>query len=240
MNGPTISLLHSTRGRPEKCIAAMRLWAERATNPGEIEYVLAYERDDAATESHLDRVLPGANLPWFDGEVVVIRGQFGGSAPAWDSAYKASSGNLLIQVSDDFVPPPDWDTALLNRLPPMWESERAVIAVSDGLRRDKLLTIFICTRAYADQKGEFLHRGFQSMFSDDDASYLAYRDQSTGNCRVIEARDLVFEHQHHVKLGIEPDETYRWQNRPEAYAAGQKLFNERNPHANGRDYRLWH
>lgn len=235
----TISLLHATKGRPEKAVQAMRLWAERATNPHEIEYVLAYERSDTATGAHLDAVLPTAEMPWHDGGVVVIRGDFGGSAPAWDSAYVASSGNLLVQVSDDFEPPEHWDTALLNRLPPLWETENMVIAVSDGLRRDKLMTMFICTRAYAIQKGEFLHRGYQSMFSDDDATFIAYKDQSNGNCRVIEARELLFMHKHHCIDNSEPDETYRWQNRPEAYSAGRKLFTERNPHAYGKEARLW-
>lgn len=235
----TISLLHATKGRPEKCIATMRLWAERATNPREIEYVLAVERDDAATLNHLDAILPTAEMPWFEGGVVVIRGAFGGSAPAWNSAYKASTGNLLVQVSDDFEPPQDWDTALLSRLPPMWENEKCVIAVSDGLRRDKLMTMFVCTRAYADQKGEFLHPGYQSMFSDDDATFLSYKDQSNGNCRVIEARDLLFRHDHHCIDGRPPDATYAWQSRPEAYAAGRKLFWERHPHAYGREARLW-
>ena len=236
---PTIACLHATRGRPEKALATMRLWAERATNPGDIEYVLAYERDDTATEAHLDRMLPGSKMPWFDGEVVVIRGAFGGSAPAWNSAYSASSGSLLVQVSDDFVPPQDWDTALLNRLPSMWETENFVIAVNDGLRRDKLMTMFICTRAYAEQKNEFLHPGYFGLFSDDDVTFTAYKDQSNGNCRVIEARDLLFKHEHHCIGNQEPDETYRWQSRPEAYAHGKKLFCERHPHAYGKEARLW-
>lgn len=217
----------------------MRLWASRATNPREVEYVLAYERDDTATGAHLDAILPTAEMPWFEGGVVVIRGAFGGSAPAWNSAYKASTGNLLVQVSDDFECPQDWDTALLGRLPPLWERENIVIAVSDGLRRDKLMTMFICTRAYADQKGEFICPLFQSMFSDDDVTFTAYKDQSNGNCRIIEARDLLFRHDHHCIDNREPDATYCWQNRPEAYAAGRKLFMERHPHAYGKEAKLW-
>ncbi len=241
MSGPICSLLHATRGRPEKALRTMQLWAERATNPEQVEYVLAWEKSDEATTIHFDAVIPTLNLPWIGGSVMAIRGDFNGSAPAWDAAARASMGELLIQVSDDFDDPPqDWDMALLGRLPTGWEQESHVIAVNDGLRRDKLMTMFICTRWYAEQKGEFLHKGYQSMFSDNDATYLAYRDQSNGNCRVHEARDLLFKHNHHcANPDVPEDDTYRFQNRPEAYASGLKLFNERNPHAYGRDAKLW-
>jgi hypothetical protein len=236
---PVISLLHATKGRPEKAIATMRLWAERAHDPASIEYVIAHEKADTATADALDAFLPSAEMPWFEGGVVVIRGDFGGSAPAWDAAARVASGSLYIQVSDDFEPPQDWDLALLGRLPTGWEQEPLVVAVSDGLRRDRLLTMAICTVEYAGQKCEFLHAGYQSMFSDNEFTYRAYKDQDMGICRVIEARDLLFEHQHHCKTGAPEDATYAWQNRPEAYEAGRKLFNERNPHAYGKDAKLW-
>lgn len=239
MDTPIISLLHATRGRPEKAIATMRLWAEKATDPGQIEYIIAYEKDDAITGDHLDAALPESGLPWFGDGVVAIRGTFGGSAPSWNAAFKVSTAPLLVQLSDDTIAADNWDTALLNRLPPMWESENIVIAVNDGIRRDKLMTQFICTRAYADFKGEFLHPKFLSLFSDDDATFRAYKHQSEGKCRVIEARDLLFKHDHHCIRNEEPDATYAWQSRPEAYELGKKLFTERNPTAYGRDAKLW-
>jgi hypothetical protein len=217
----------------------MHLWAERASNPGEIEYVLAWEREDRATTNHFDATIPGMDVPWIGGSVMAIRGDFGGSAPAWDAAYQVSMGALLVQVSDDFFPVEHWDIALLGRLPTGWENEPHVIAINDGLRRDRLMCHAICTRAYADLRGEFLHAGYQSMFSDNEFTARAYIGAANGECNVIEARDLLFKHDHHCARGEPPDATYEWTNRPEAYAAGLKLFNERNPHAYGRDVHLW-
>lgn len=237
---PVISLLHASKGRATKALQTMRLWAERCTRPEDVQYVFALESTDAETDAMLERELPVANLPWWnEGDVVAVRGNFGGSAPAWNAACKVSGGALLLQISDDLVCPQDWDTALLNRLPEQWETTPLVIAVNDGLRRDKLMTGAICTRMYADWKGEFLHPGFMSMYSDDDFTFRAYRDQQDGNCRVIEARDLLFEHQHHCKTNAEPDATYLWTGRKEAYEHGKKLFLERNPMAYNRDARLW-
>lgn len=231
MNPPTISLLHASYGRPEKAVATMRLWAERATNPAEIEYVFSINKEDTATDEHLDQVLSEGNLPWFEETAIAVRGNFAGSAAAWDAAYRVSGGSLLVQVSDDFVPPQDWDTALLNRLPQGWESGKLVIAVNDGLRRDRLMTIAICTRTYADFRGEFIHKGYISVFSDNEFTARAYDGDKSGECRVIEARDLLFEHMHHCKTGETEDATYARQNRPEAYEQGKRLFAERNPDA---------
>lgn len=240
MSHPVISCLHATRGRPEKCIATMRLWAERAHAPAQIEYVIAYDKSDTATAVHLDSVLPGSEMPWFEGGVAVVRGDFGGSAPAWFAAQRVASGALYVQVSDDFEPPKDWDLALLGRLPAGWEEESIAIAVSDGLRRDKLLTMAICTAAYVQQKGDFLCPLYQSMFSDNEFTYRAYKDHDTGIAKVIEARDLVFLHRHHcANPDVPEDETYRYQNSVEAYEKGRILFHERNPHAHGRDAKLW-
>ncbi len=217
----------------------MRFWAERAYTPALIEYVLAWERDDEATTKYFDEMLPTAEVPWIDGSVVAIRGDFRGSAPAWNAAASVASGALYIQVSDDLSPPEHWDTALLNRLPEGWESEKLVIAINDGLRRDRLLCHAICTAAYAEFRGEFLHAGYQSMFSDNDFTLTAYRGHAKGECKVIEARDLLFEHLHHCKTGEPADATYEWTNRKEAYEAGRKLFLERHPHAYGKEASLW-
>lgn len=230
---PSISLLHSTLWRPEKAIACMQLWASRCSCPGDVEYVIAYERDDKSTEAALDNFLPEYEAPWAHGGVVVIRGDFKGSAPAWDAAYRASSGDLLVQVSDDFSCPVDWDVALLARLPAGWEGKPIVIAVNDGLRRDKMLTMFVCTRNYAELAGEFLHKGYQGVFSDSEATHRAYLRHETGLATVIEARDLLFTHNHHCKSNEPEDATYAHQNSPEAYEAGKKLFMERNPGAGG-------
>ena len=240
MSGPVISCLHATKGRPEKALATMSLWAERATNPEQIEYVLAWERSDEASTAHFDAVIPTLQVPWIGGSVMAIRGAFNGSAPAWNAAYQASMGLFLIQVSDDLECPQDWDLALLGRLPTGWETENHVIAVSDGLRRDRLMCHAMCTRAYADQKGEFLHPGYRGVFSDDEYSYIARRDAANGNCNIIEARDLLFLHRHHcANPEVPEDQTYRDQNSKEAYDAGRKLFIKRNPHAHGRDAKLW-
>ena len=225
MSGPVCSLLHATRGRPEKALAAMRLWAERAYTPALVEYVLAWEKEDEASTKYFDEKLPTAEMPWSGGGVVAIRGDFQGSCPAWNAAYSVSSAPLVIQVSDDQFPMDHWDVALLNRLPEGWRGNPHVIAVSDGNRKDRLLTQLIATRAFCELEGCFLYPGFKSVWSDGDATYRAYKR----GC-VIEARDLVFDHCHpFFDRSVAMDATYAAQNEPIRYADGEKLFTGRHP-----------
>lgn len=225
MSIPTISLLHSTKGRPAKALATMRLWAERAYTPALVEYVLAWEKNDEASTKHFDEMLPTADMPWSEGGVVAIRGDFQGSCPAWNAAYSVSSGSLIIQVSDDMEPIEHYDTALLNRLPQGWEEQPHVIATADSNRKDRLLTTFIATRAFCESEGCFLFPGFKSVWSDGDATYRAYKRKC-----VIEARDIAFTHKHpFFDRSVAMDATYAAQNEPVRYADGERLFTERHP-----------
>lgn len=226
MSTPVISLLHATKGRAAKALATMRLWAERATHPENIQYVFAIEATDQATDEHFERELAIANLPWWNhGDVVAVRGAFHGSAPAWNAAYLVSGGSLLVQVSDDFEPPQDWDTALLNRLPLFWEKHAHVVAVSDSNRKDSLMTMLVATRKFCEDEGCFLFKGFKSVWSDGDATLRAYKR----GC-VIEARDLVFQHRHpFFDSAVLMDATYAAQNDHARYDEGEKLFTERHP-----------
>jgi hypothetical protein len=224
MKTPTFSLLHATRGRSQKALDAMRLWLARCSAPKEVEYIFAVDPDDRETAETVNNpTAANAGLEAWSDYVVVGNPGFG-SAPAWDAAYKASSGDLLIQVSDDFIPPPHWDKLLLERLPAGWRDQPWVICVNDGIRKDHLLTILICTAEFANQQGEFLHAGFQSMFSDNDVSARAEK----AGC-VIMARDLLFQHRHHSAFPeVANDATYKRQNSSDAYKRGYRLFARRN------------
>lgn len=233
-----ISLLHATRGRPEKAVAAYKMWHERAGIwAKEIEHIFSTDFDDATGEQIYDLISEQA----FHENWQIIQNANKGSAEAWNNAYKASHGDWLFQVSDDMEPPEDWaqrimEKALFAKWPPL---PALVVAVSDGFRKDRLMTTFICTRAYAEAKGEFLCPEYVSMFSDDDATCRAYRHQREGLCTVIDARELVFLHRHHYHdKSVPMDATYQRQNSDEAYRMGAALFRKRNPEAE-KERGLW-
>ena len=249
MSTPTFSICHATLGRPEKAIAAMRMWFDRADRPQDVEYIFACNYGDPSAEM-IQSTLTYTNSP-----ARVIMGDFPGSAAAWDAAAKASQGTILIQAQDDVEPPQGWDTELVKRASlvsveqqliqsgaiwPDWKMMPFFIAVSDGYRKDTFCFMAIMSRAYYERKGEFIHPGFLSVFSDDDVFYRARRDARDGKCALIEARDLVFLHRHHYHdPAVRYDATYAKENSSEAYAQGATLFAQRNPEAATDGLKNW-
>jgi glycosyltransferase involved in cell wall biosynthesis len=213
---PTISLLHATRGRPAQALAAREQWLKAAANPRRVEHIFALDSDDEASKKAL------CKLPH---RIVTETGR--GCVGAWNLAAEASTGDVLVQLSDDWTPMQGWDEEFVRRLRDV--SQPGVLRPSDGRRRDDLLCMAILTRARLKQQGEFLHGGYVGIYSDDEFSFRAYQDGV-----VIDARDMVLLHDHpNYNPNVEMDETYLNQNSAERDKHGRKLFLERNPRAKG-------
>lgn len=213
---PKISLLHATRGRPSKAIATRETWLHMASDPSCVEHIFAVDADDVASlemsKQFVSFVSPKQSC-----------------VSAWNGAARISSGELLVQLSDDWVPVPGWDQMLLNeckkRDP---DKESFVIAVSDGARTDDLLCMAILSRArYEQQGGELFHEGYESVFSDNEFSYRAAKDKV-----IIDARKRIrFEHMHPTFGKAPMDATYQHNNQRARLDAGHALFRTRNPDA---------
>ncbi len=213
---PKISLLHATRGRPDLALEAREKWIRAATKPKRIEHIFAVDCDDEATQQAVK------SLPH---RIVTEKG--GGCVAAWNLAAEASTGQVLVQLSDDWSPIPGWDEEFVRRLRDV--RQPGILRPSDGHRRDDLLCMAILTRARLEQQGEFLHSGYLGIYSDDEFSFRAYQDGV-----VIDARDLVLIHDHpNYNSSVEMDETYLAQNSTERDKAGRKIFLKRNPLAKG-------
>jgi glycosyltransferase involved in cell wall biosynthesis len=213
---PKVSLLHATRGRPEQALKARARWLEMAAHPGRVEHLFAMDCDDETTVAAL------AKLPH-----CVVPHKGGGCVAAWNLAAQNCTGDVLVQLSDDWTPVPGWDDEFVRRLRDV--SQPGVLRPSDGHRRDDLLCMAILTRARLKQQGEFLHGGYFGIYSDDEYSFRAYQDGI-----VIDARDMVLLHDHpNYNPDVAMDETYLNQNSTERDKQGRKLFLSRNPRAKG-------
>lgn len=205
--GGKISLLHATRGRPLQATRARLTWLEMAKNPDGIEHIFAIDADDIHSEC----------LKRF--KHVVVSGE-GGCVEAWNVAAHHANGDILIQLSDDWIPPWNWDEAILARMEPPDGSK--VLAVNDGHRKDDLLCMAILTRKRWEQQGKALfHPDFKGVYSDNWFTRQAYKDGV-----VIQARDLEFSHCHPAFGTAENDETYARQNSDERYAEGKRIFEQ--------------
>jgi glycosyltransferase involved in cell wall biosynthesis len=203
-HGKKISLLHATRGRPEKAWKCRKEWLRRAKNPDAIEHIFAIDHDDEAS------------LPLMLANHVIVTSA--GCVAAWNAAASKSRGDVLVQVSDDFEPPMGWDESILAELGDLSESK--VLAVSDGNRKDDLLCMSILTRKRYEEQGYMYHPDFFSMYSDNYFSVKAFEDGV-----VIDARErLVFNHNHPLFGKGQWDETYIRSNSDENYAKGKAIF----------------
>ena len=89
MSTPTWSICHATYGRPQKAVAAMRMWFDRAARPDEVEYIFAVNEDDENCREIVD--LEMRVEAYRVRGLRFVYGAFPGSAPAWDAAAKAST-----------------------------------------------------------------------------------------------------------------------------------------------------
>jgi hypothetical protein len=218
-----ISLLHATRGRAEGALRAKQLWLDAASDPEAVEHIFAFDGDDAESLARLGSA-----------RHVVVPEEGKGCVAAWNLAAAASRGDVLVQMSDDWVPLKHWDRQIIERFRDV--SKPGVLKISDGRRVDDLLCMGIFTRAWLKVLGgEFLSAEYFGVYSDDEFSFRAYEAGV-----VIDARDLLFKHLHpNYDQSLPPDETHQRQNAPSRRSNGRIIFLRRNPHARHRWFREW-
>ena len=213
-HGQRFSLLHATRGRPEMALRTRDNFLKVAVKPLGVEHIFAIDEDDTASLEALKLY-----------RHVVVKNPRG-CVKAWNTAASASSGHILIQLSDDWLPCLEWDEKIWAK---MDVTKSQVLAIGDNHRTDALLCCAILTRArYEAQGSEVFSPEYFGVFSDNEFTVRAYKDGV-----VVDARnEIVFAHEHPVFEGkpvSEWDATYRRQNAPERYAEGEAIFKRRNP-----------
>jgi hypothetical protein len=238
-NGSRFSLIHATRGRPEQAIKTRDYFYRSAVCPLGVEHIFAIDEDDAESLEKLKHYR----------HVIVEKPN--GCVKAWNTAADASRGNVLVQLSDDWMPCLEWDERCWQALAKAADGKPVgdvplVLAVSDTHRTDGLLCMAILTRARYDSQYDTLdpkkygvpgpvvtepymfHPDYFGVFSDNEFSLRAWADK----CVVDARKTIAFKHCHPLfdgKPAAEWDEIHRRQNAPERYAEGQAIFNRRNP-----------
>jgi tetratricopeptide (TPR) repeat protein len=214
---PRISLLHATRGRWSTAIGAMNMWMARAAKPEAVEHWFAIDEDDVESIEKLRRfrcVLSKASTY---------------SVGAWNKAASVATGDVLIQIADDFEPPPNWDTMILQAL----EADKyplsghlfdeKVLRVSDGCRTDGLLTMAIVTRRWYEKHGLF-HVEYRNVYSDTDLTTTAIKQDA-----IINAPHIVIKHHHpFFNKAVPMDATYERGNDPSEYERAKKIYESRH------------
>lgn len=132
--------------------------------------------------------------------------------------------DVLIVVSDDFVPALRWDEALTGVINE-WARGKGtvdfVVLVHDG-GEGSLATLPIVGTDRVTRFGYLLYPGYASLFSDTELTYRANLDGV-----LIDARHLLFEHMHPVNQKRPEDSVDREHASTARWDAGKILFNDR-------------
>lgn len=192
MSDIKISLIHPSRGRPEKAFTTSALWMARA-GMGNVEYISSLDSDDPLGHEYFKSGLTN-----------VIINPNASVVEATNHAAKISTGDILIYLSDDFDCPENWGPLILKE----FEDTKGpvLLKVDDCLQNFHVpvLTIPIMNRQLYDKLGYFWHPGYKSMFVDEDLYWTAKKHNA-----LKLAPHLKFPH-NHVSVGKAPDDdTYR-------------------------------
>ena len=205
---PRISVIHATRGRPSIAWQRRWQWLCMAEKPLEVEWLFMVDHNDA-----IDYTPHQA-----------IQCNPGGIINAWNEGAKRAKGSILIQMSDDWSPPRHWDALISSAIGAT--NEEKVLAVSDGLRTDKLLCMAILTQKRLEKQGGYMfHPDYQEsdgIYSDNEFTERAYNDGV-----VIEAKNIVLKHENPLFTGGKPDDLIKHHNKPEFYEKGKSIYEKR-------------
>ena len=214
MNTPIFSLAY-TSVRPQCIAGVVALWDSCASARAEIEWVIAVDAGDEASLAAARSVQSR-----FPVKVVVNSGSKD-CVSGWNAACAATSGKVIIAVADDFLPPSEWDTGLLDLSPEGWIDGEHAVHVEDGYVHN-LMVLPIVTRQRYARFGYLYYPKYSSLFCDTELTEVAYRDGV-----VIAAKHLLFEHRHPDCGKRERDAVDREHASQERWNMGEMLFNYR-------------
>lgn len=193
------------------CIpSVVKMWESRAGRGAQFNWCVGINEDDADCL----KVVQGLYLPH------VAMGHDYVAACNAAAAKMVDSCDVVVVVSDDFVPPLRWNEALDAAIGQRPDRD-FVVHVHDGGSGD-LCTMPIVGVDRIKRFGWLFFPGYQSLFSDTELTYRAQLDD-----RLIEARHILFEHMHPVNKKRHEDDVDRAHASQQRWDDGKLLFNQR-------------
>lgn len=197
-----ISLLHPSRGRPEKSFTNSKEWIDKAGC--DVELVVSIDRSDdynAYVGTYSSNWFLDPNGPQ---RKEIIINDNSSVVEATNHAAKVSCGDILVYLSDDFKCFDNWGLSVLREFE--GEDRPLLIKVDDCLQRFivPVLTIPIMNRQLYEKLGYFWNPEYKSMFVDESLYWVTQRHATIKFCP-----HLKFPHEHPANGKAADDETYR-------------------------------
>lgn len=199
-----ISLIHPSRGRPEKAKSTYDYWMSQAAQSENIEHILSLDFSDRKNEQY--GVKDGENYVQFGSNSRIICDHNDCVVEATNAAAQVAKGDVLIYLSDDFKCPMAWDELIrLNFEEVNKQNIPCLLKVNDDLQpfTTDVLTIPIMNRLLYQKLGYFWNPIYRSMFVDQDLYHVC-----KNNGWLAFASELIFTHEHYSVGKAERDATY--------------------------------
>lgn len=194
-----ISILFPSRSRSLRAKVTAEKWLANAGC--DVELIVSLDSDDPD---------PYNNMPG-----KIVRGQNRSAVDAINRAAKVSSGQILIQIAEDFNCPEMWGAKIVDFTQGKTDW---ILKTQDGIQ-DWIITLPIMDRAYYNRFGYVYYPEYLHMFCDTEMSCVA---DLTGK-RITST--LMFPHNHYSvtkepkdQISAKADSTWN---------QGEKLFIER-------------
>lgn len=153
-----ISIIHPSRSRPKQAFETARKWLDNAGC--DVEYILSVDGDDPF------------GLEYFTRNGAIGRYLCSDNKSAIDAINKAaavSTGNILIQIADDFDCPPLWGQEIIDLTKGLTDW---VLKTQDGIQ-EWIITLPIMDRAYYNRFSYIYYPEYKHMFCDTEMSCVA-------------------------------------------------------------------
>lgn len=195
-----ISLLHPSRGRPEKSFRNSKEWIEKAGC--EVELILSLDRSDD-WKQYSNTYEPHSSMSRYP-VVRMFCNENDCVVQATNHAAKEAKGDILVYLSDDFKCFDNWGLSVMKEFE--GEDRPLLLKVDDCLQgfHVPVLTIPIMNRKLYERLGYFWHPEYKSMFVDCDLYETVKKIGAMKMCP-----HLKFPHEHPANGKAPDDETYR-------------------------------
>lgn len=211
----TFSLCYTSR-RHSMIKPIVDQWRAKAVVPTGIEIIVCIDANDPESQRLMNNEGKSFGVKW----VVQDQAPFN-CVRGWNRAAEFATGKVIIAISDDFIPPAQWDHRLLTLAPNDWIEGEWVVRINDGFVRD-ICTMPIMTRRRYDRFGYIFYPRYESMFCDTDLTERAKQDGV-----LLDAMHIVFEHHHPNIRKRTMDSVDLTHASSERWHRGELLFNFR-------------
>ena len=212
----SISVIHPSTKRHVVAITAATKVLSQSTTGLVKEYIMAIEEEDSRMYNH---VIKNINRRTNGSKATpsLLPGRYGNCVAASNAAAAATSGDIIVLMSDDFELCDGWDEKILAATE---GKERWLLKTYDGIQ-SWIATFPIMDRALYDELGYVYNPKYEHMFADTD---LAATCDLLGV--TITREDIRFTHLHYSKPGSRAIDSVNRKNDLTFYT-GEEIFLKR-------------